>query len=47
MFVLCREFIKKIECHPHRQALQADLQQSNAYNPFIEKSKKMVRDMGM
>ena len=31
-----RELVKKIESHPHRQALQADLQQSNAYNPFSE-----------
>ena len=41
-----RELVKKIESHPHRQALQADLQQSNAYNSFSEKSKKMIRDMG-
>ena len=41
-----RELVKKIESHLHRQALQADLQQSNAYNPFSEKSKKMIRDMG-
>ena len=41
-----RELVKKIESHPHRQALQADLQQSNAYNQFSEKSKKMIRDMG-
>ena len=41
-----REIVKKIESHPHRQALQADLQQSNAYNPFSEKSKKMIKDMG-
>ena len=41
-----REPVKKIESHPHRQALQADLQQSNACNPFSEKSKKMIRDMG-
>ena len=40
-----REVVKKIESHPHRQALQADLQQSNAYNPFSEKSKKMIRAM--
>ena len=40
-----RELVKKTESHPHRQALQADLQQSNAYNPFSEKSKKMIRDM--
>ena len=41
-----RELVKKIESHPHRQALQADLQQNNAYKPFSEKSKKMIRDMG-
>ena len=41
-----RELVKKIESHPHRQALQADLQQSNAYNPYSENSKKMIRDMG-
>ena len=29
-----RELVKKIESHPHRQDLQADLQQSNAYNPI-------------
>ena len=43
---LVRELVKKIESHPHRQDLQADLQQSNACNPFSEKSKKMIRDMG-
>ena len=41
-----RELVKKIENHPHRQDLQADLQQNNAYNPFGEKSKKMIKDMG-
>ena len=41
-----RELVKKIDSHPHRQDLQADLQQSNAYNPFSEKSKKMIRDIG-
>ena len=41
-----RELVKKIESHPHRQDLQGDLQQSNAYNPFSKKSKKMIRDMG-
>ena len=41
-----RELVKKIESHPHRQDFQADLEQSNAYNPFSEKSKKMIRDMG-
>ena len=41
-----RELVKNIESHPHRQALQADLQQRNAHNPFNEKSKKMIQDMG-
>ena len=41
-----RELVKKIENHPHRQALQDDLQQNLAYNPFSEKSKKMIQDMG-
>ena len=41
-----RELVKKIENYPHRQSLQRDLQQSNAYNPFSEKSKKMMKDMG-
>ena len=40
-----RELVKKIESHPHRQDLQADLQQNNAYNPFSEKSKKMIKDI--
>ena len=41
-----RELVKKIENHPHRQDLQADPQQNNAYNPFSENSKKMIKDMG-
>ena len=41
-----REFVKKIESHPHREALQADLQQNNVYNPFSHNSKAMVREMG-
>ena len=41
-----RELVKKIENHPHRQDLQADLQQSNACKPFSEESKVMIRDMG-
>ena len=40
------ELVKKIESHLHRQDPPADLQQSNAYNPFSEKSKKMIQDMG-
>ena len=30
-----QELVKKIESHPHREALQADLQQNNVCNPFI------------
>ena len=41
-----RELVEKIESHPHREALQADLQQNNAYNPFSEESKVMIREMG-
>ena len=41
-----RELVKKIENHPHRQDLQRDLQQNNAYNPPSEKFKKMRKDMG-
>ena len=41
-----RELAKKIENHPHRQSLQLDLRQNNAYNPFSEKSKKMIKDTG-
>ena len=41
-----RELVKEIENHTHRQDLNADLQQNNAYNPFSEKSKKMIKDMG-
>ena len=40
-----RELVKKIENHPHREALQADLQQNNAYNPFSDESKAMIREM--
>ena len=41
-----RELVKKIENHPHRQALQHDLQQNNAYNPLSAKSEQMIKDMG-
>ena len=40
------KLVKKIESHPHREGLQADLQQNNAYNPFSEESKAMIREMG-
>ena len=38
--------VKKIENHPHREALHADLQQNNVYNPFSKNSKAMIREMG-
>ena len=41
-----RELVKKIESHPHREALQADLQQNNVYNSFSDDSKAMIREMG-
>ena len=39
-----RELVKKIESHPHRRALQADLKTKQ--HPFSEESEKMIRDMG-
>ena len=42
-----QELVKKIESHPHREALQADLQQNNVCNPFSNKSKAMIREMGI
>ena len=39
-----RELVKKIESH-HREALQADLQQNNVYNPFSDDSKAMIREI--
>ena len=41
-----RELVKKIESHPHREALQADLQQKNVHNPFGGDAKAMIREMG-
>ena len=35
----------RIETHPHRAVLQADLQQKNVYNPFSNNSKEMMREM--
>ena len=39
------ELVKKIENHPHRESLQADLQQNNVYNPFSHNSKATIRDL--
>ena len=41
-----QELVKKIESHPHREALQSDLQQDNVYNPFSNNSKAMIRELG-
>ena len=41
-----RELVKKFENHPHRQSLQRDLQQNEAYNPFSTTTKKMIQDVG-
>ena len=41
-----RESIQKIKNHPDRHALQRDLQQNNAGNPFSPESKKMIQDVG-
>ena len=41
-----QELVKNIENHPHREAIQADLQQNNVYNPFSKNSKEMIRELG-
>ena len=41
-----QELVKKIESHPHPEALQADLQQNNVYNPLRNNSKAMIRELG-
>ena len=41
-----QELVEKIESHPFREVLQADLQQNNVYNPFSNNSKAMIRELG-
>ena len=41
-----QELVKKIESHPHREALHADLQENIVYNPFSKNSKAMIRELG-
>ena len=41
-----QELLQRIESHPHRAALQADLQQNNVYNPFSKESEEMIRELG-
>ena len=38
--------IQKIENHPDRHALQQDLRQNQAKNPFSPESKKMIQEAG-
>ena len=45
-----QKLVKRIENHPHRAALQADLQQNNVYNPFnpfSNNSKEMIHELGI
>ena len=41
-----RELVQKIENHPDRHALQQDLLQNQAFNPFSPESKKMIQEVG-
>ena len=41
-----RELIQKIENHPHRHALQRDLQQSQSFDPFSPESKQVIHEVG-
>ena len=41
-----RNLIQKIENHPHRHALQRDLQQRRQFNPFSEESQDMIKSAG-
>ena len=40
-----QELVKRIETHPHREALHADLQQNNVNNPFSKDSKEMIHEL--
>ena len=44
-FRVC-ELVKKIESHPHREALQADLQRMTSTTHFGDDSKAMIRELG-
>ena len=41
-----RNLIQKIENHPHRQALQSDLQQHRQFNPFSKESQDVIKAAG-
>ena len=38
--------VQKIENHPQRQALQSDLQQHRAFNPFSKESQDVIKAAG-
>ena len=40
------DLIQKIESHPQREALQNDLQQHRAFNPFSKESKDAIMAAG-
>ena len=40
------KLIQKIESHPQRQALQSDLQQHRAFNPFSKESQDAIKAAG-
>ena len=37
-----QKLIHQFETHPNKEALQADLKQHHAFNPFSEQSKEMI-----
>ena len=41
-----QELVKKIESHPHREALQADLKQNHIHKPLSNNSKEKIDEMG-
>ena len=41
-----QKLIHQFETHPNKEALQADLKQNHAFNPFSEQSKDMIYSMG-
>ena len=41
-----QNLIQKIENHPHRHALQSDLQQHRQFNPFSRESQDMIKAAG-
>ena len=41
-----QNLIQKIENHPQRQALQRDLQQHRAFNPFSKESQDVIKEAG-